>query len=94
MADICIDAGRLRADRREALIEWVKSLGVDPADVSPHVTIRTGSSQHELHLSEFVRNAAGKVLIDHARNEVVTRPKVIPIGTRRTWPDLGEGGVQ
>lgn len=88
---IRFDTNALRDDRREELIAWVKTFGVEPKDVRPKGLIRAGTSSYQLHLSKMPRDINGKLLIDEAKNEVVTEPLVIDIGPTVSWPGwLGE----
>lgn len=88
-----VDADRLRADRREALTEWVRSLGIDPNDVRPTVVIRQAEHEYELHLSRFKRDGTGRLIVDTAANNVVSEPLVIALGTEQCWPNLIGFGV-
>lgn len=92
MEVIRVDAGKLRADRREAVIEWVRSLGVKPDDVRPVFAIVTGEQECELHLSLMLRNEAGNLRLDRAIEDVVSEPLVIGLGTSRDWPSF-DGGI-
>ena len=92
MEEIAVDAHSLRPDRLQAVQEWVRSFGVEPNDVRPLFTIRRGEREWELHLSRFRRGEGGRMIIDHARNDVVTDLMIVHIGARESWPSF-EGGV-
>jgi hypothetical protein len=83
---ICADVNLLRSDRIEEIQEWVKQLGVNPSDVRPKIVIDMGEQGYRLHLSRFVRNSAGRRILDIALGEVVSEPLVIDLGTEQTWP--------
>lgn len=91
MKTIRFDVWDLRADRREAVTEWVRSLGIEPKDCAARAAIVAAESGWELHLSRYVRNDEGKIRVDRAREEAVTEPVIVPIGTERNWPELGIG---
>lgn len=91
--EIHIDSGRMRSDRREALIDWVRSLGFEPRDIRPEVVIRRGEREWELHVSRYVRNEHGGIVIDEALGEAASIPVVIPIGSQPSWPALGNRGI-
>lgn len=86
-----VDTGKLRPDRHDAVVRWVRSLGVDPNDVRSTFVIRSGLDQYELHLSRYVRDEQGEMILDRAADDVVSEPLVISIGTEKSWPDLTEG---
>lgn len=86
MKEVRIDAGALRADRRESLVEWVRSLGVNPDDIRPVAVVRDGEHGYELHLSLYVRDENGKLTVDVAADNVVSEPMVIELGTEQFWP--------
>lgn len=84
--EIRFDAHDVRRDRYEELIEWVRSLGIDPSNVRAQGVIIPGEQGYNLHLSEFVRDEQGKLILDQAFNEVVSKPLVIDLGPEKTWP--------
>jgi hypothetical protein len=86
MKEIRFDTGLLRADQREEVVAWISSLGVKPDDIRAQLVIVKGERSFELHLSRFVRNDAGNMIIDRAFNSVVSEPLVIELGTKETWP--------
>lgn len=88
-----MDSNRLRADQREAAIEWVSSLGVKPADVRPTFVIRQAEQGYELHLSRYRRNSNGHLILDVALNEAVSEPLIVRLGADATWPDFSTGVV-
>lgn len=90
--DIRVDAGKLRADRREAVIDWVRSLGVNPEDVRPVFALVAGQSGHELHLSRMIRDEHGRLRLDRAISDVVSEPLIINLGPDASWPSL-KGGI-
>jgi hypothetical protein len=86
MTVVRFNANELRADRMSEVIEWVRSLGVEPEDVLPIGVILGGESSYELHLSRFVRDEHGHMAIDQARDDIVTYPVVVDLGPERSWP--------
>jgi hypothetical protein len=81
------NASKVRSDRIKELRNWVRSLGVDPANVRTEFAIMIGESSYELHLSEFVRNKGGGHIVNHAHNETVSKPLIIDLGQTETWPE-------
>jgi hypothetical protein len=92
--EVRVDANKLRADRREAAIEWVRSLGVNPEDVRPQFAIVHGEQGYELHLSRMLRNEAGKPRLDRAIGDVVSEPLILEIGQDANWPNFEGGFVE
>jgi hypothetical protein len=80
------DANLQRPDRIEEVCQWVRSLGVEPANVRPVFYIMIGDNGYELHLSEYVRDEQGSQIIDHAFNYTVSKPLIIDLGQSETWP--------
>jgi hypothetical protein len=80
------DARDMRQDRVEQLQEWVRGLGVDPAKVRSKGLISEGQQSYELHLSETVRDDTGATVLDHAIDDIVSRPLVVDLGHERSWP--------
>lgn len=84
-------ADNLRADRRQELCDWIRSLGVRPEDIRPSLLIEHGDTSYVLHLSRFVRNDDGRMVLDRAANDVQSEPLVIDLGTAKSWPSwLGQ----
>jgi hypothetical protein len=86
MDEIRFAAHELRDDRREELIAWVKSLGIEPEDVKHKGLIRMAERGYELHLSKFVRTVNGGIQQDWAAGESVTVPLIVDLGTAPSWP--------
>lgn len=80
------DARHMRDDRREELITWIKSLGVDPNDVRQAFVIVEAEQEYELHLTTYRRSPAGRIRIDRATEDAVTEPLIVPLGTSKAWP--------
>jgi hypothetical protein len=88
---IRFDTADMRMDRVEQLCEWVRSLGVEPNDLRSAGAIFMGKKSYELHLSQVVRGDDGKVVVNHAEDDVVSTPLVVDLGTEKSWPSwLGE----
>lgn len=82
-----VDAGMLNEKDRAEVIAWVSSLGIDPHEVRPYISIRrTEAGGYELRLARMIRDEQGKPTIDRLRDQVVTTPFVIDLGAERTWP--------
>lgn len=69
-----------------AVQAWLSDLGVDPLDVANRLVISQTDERFDLHLSQIVRDAAGKPIVDHAVNAIASTPLVIDLGTERSWP--------
>lgn len=80
------DARHMRDDRREELIAWIKSLGVNPNDVRQAFVIVAAELEYELHLTTYRRSPEGRIRIDRATEDAVTEPLVVPLGTSKSWP--------
>lgn len=83
---IRLDVNQLRDDRREEMMAWVESLGVQPRDVRPVILIAEGDIGYELHLSRFLRTESGHMRIDRAADHAVTEPLIVGLGTSKSWP--------
>lgn len=88
-----VDVRHMRADRREELIAWIKSLGVEPNDVRQAFVIVEAAQQYELHLTTYRRSPEGRIRIDHATEDAVTEPLIVKLGTSKTWPTWLDGAA-
>lgn len=93
MINVRIDTSELRGDRIKQLIEWVRSLGLDPADYSTWMLVKTNKDfEFELHLSKRRRGPDGKgIVLDQASGEPVSEPLVVVLTDeqRRAMPKIG-----
>jgi hypothetical protein len=76
----------LREDKREQVLTWLRSLGVDTGECAPALHIEVGEQGYLLHLSRRCRDEAGRLRIDHALGQLVYEPLVITLGTEPSWP--------
>ena len=83
---IHFDTKDMRQDRQDELVEWVRSLGLVPEHFRVCGVILQGKTSYELHLSELIRDEHGNSIVDHAINDVVSKPRVVDLGQQRTWP--------
>lgn len=67
-------------------LDWVRSLGLEPKDFCPELVIMGRGFDYELHLTEYVRDDAGRKILDYALQRAYTRPHIVSLGTERTWP--------
>lgn len=77
---------RRRPDRREELVNWVASLGVNINDVAPVGLIASGEREYELHLTRYIRSDRGGIRLDRAAERAVTEPLIVSLGTSKSWP--------
>lgn len=89
MLNVRIKAGELRPDLREAVTDWIASLGLVPADLADQFLITHNGEEFELHVSKRKRAESGGVVLDRALGQPVSEPLVVPIGTKPTWPPVG-----
>jgi hypothetical protein len=80
------DARHMRDDRREELIAWIKSLGIDHNNVRNAFVIVASGQEYELHLTTYRRSPEGRIRIDRATEDAVTEPLIVPLGTSKVWP--------
>ncbi|HEY9411064.1 MAG TPA: hypothetical protein VIP77_15905 [Jiangellaceae bacterium] len=82
------DCGNLPDDKRNELLDWVRSLNVRPEDVRPELTIEQDGRNYRLHLTRIVRDAAGKAQLDPLEpNAIAKEPLTVDLGSKPTWPD-------
>lgn len=96
MINVRLDTSELRDDRRKLMTEWVRSLGLDPADFGPWMLVRANENfVYELHLSKRRRAEGGGIVLDRASKEVVSEPLIVPLTTEqlRAMPKVGIEGV-
>lgn len=78
--------GQTDSSRADELVEWMRRLGVDPANISlDAVLTHDDALQHYLHLSEYVVDDKGRKQIDYAADAVYRRPVVVPVEPG-SWP--------
>jgi hypothetical protein len=90
--NVRIDTSELLDARRKLLIDWLKTLGIDPADFGPWVLVKTNKDwDYELHLSKRRKAPGGGLLLDQAAGELVSEPLVLVLSEeqRRSMPKLG-----
>jgi hypothetical protein len=75
-----------RPDRREELVNWIASLGVDINDALPVGLVVMAEREYELHLTRYIRDEQGRMRLDRAAERAVTEPLVIGLGTSKSWP--------
>ena len=77
----------LSAEDKATCLDWIAGLGQDPTDcMLPFVVTQDEHDRsYQLHLSRYVRDAAGKKVIDHAIDDMWTEPVVIPIPEPPPW---------
>lgn len=71
--------------RMVEMVEWIRSLGVDPTNIALNVLVVDRAGQYELHLTEHVLDAAGQKAIDLATDTVVSHPVIVPV-EKDSWP--------
>src|SRR6266705_685767 len=69
---------------RDELCAWLGRVGANPDDVRAFAVLLTPAAEFELHLTEYVRDEQGSMIVDWAMTECVTRPRVIALGSERT----------
>jgi hypothetical protein len=74
-------------DKRAEVLAWLRSLDVDLKSVTPKLMIEHNEQGYRLHLSKYVRNEAGRIIIDHAASRAVTEPLLVDLGSERCWPE-------
>lgn len=70
----CPDLDSLTDAETLALGDWLKMHGLDPFDVQEAVVLTD-----ELHVTQILKDAAGRPFVDYAANRIVTWPKVVPL---------------
>lgn len=92
MINVRIDTSELLDDRRQLLADWLKTLGLDPADFGPWVLVKTNKNwDYELHLSKRRKAPGGGIVLDQASGGPVSEPLVLVLTDeqRRSMPKLG-----
>jgi hypothetical protein len=77
----------MRDEDRERLNAWLASVGGNPKTTVAFAVIANGDGW-DLHVTEKVQGEHGGDILDLALNDVVTRPRIIPLGAEKTWPDI------
>lgn len=92
MINVRIDTSELRSDRQKLMVEWIRSLGIDPADFGTWMLVCANRNfEYELHLSKRRRAEGGGLVLDRASGDVVSEPLIVPLTTEqlRAMPKLG-----
>lgn len=71
--------------RRIEMTEWLQSLDVDLDNVAERAALVQAGDRYELHLTELVRNEAGRVQLDLAAGRPVTVPRIVEVPAD-SWP--------
>ncbi|WP_433078852.1 hypothetical protein ACQP1P_38530 [Dactylosporangium sp. CA-052675] len=83
---IRFDVNALRPDRREEVLAWVRSLGLEPNDLRPLTLIAEGEHEYQLHVTRYLRTEGGSIRLDRAAEDAVTEPVIVGLGTAKSWP--------
>jgi hypothetical protein len=75
-----------REDRREELHRWIAGLGFKLEDIRCQLVIERAEQTYRLHLSRYLRNEAGLMVVDVARDIVASEPVIVDLGTEKSWP--------
>lgn len=76
----------LHPNERDAMVEWVRSLGYDPKDIAVRFAVtRDSAGRWAVHLTRHILDANGSLRLDVAADEVVSRPVVVETDPA-TWP--------
>jgi hypothetical protein len=75
-----------REDRQEELHRWISDLGFELRDIRCELVIERAEQSYRLHLSRYVRNDAGAMVVDVARDIVASEPVIFDLGTEKSWP--------
>ncbi len=75
----------LRDDDQQRINDWLRGLILDPAK-SVALAVIGNDDGWMLHVTEKMVDAKGGDIIDQALGELYTRPRKLPLGTRKTWP--------
>jgi hypothetical protein len=97
MINVRLDTSELRSDRIKLLTDWIRSLGLDPADFGTWMLVRANKDfVYELHLSKRRRAEGGGIVLDRASNEPVSEPLIFPLTTEqlRAMPKIGIEAVE
>lgn len=70
---------RLDRAQQEQIREWMRGLGLEPNNLRPYLAVTREGDQLLLHLSEYILDERGCKTLDHAMDDVATRPLVRPI---------------
>lgn len=90
------DWTELLPSERDAMDEWVRSLGYDPKYIAVKFAVtRDSAARWAVHLTRHILDEDGRLRADVAAEQVVSRPVVIETDPT-TWPAflcLTEGGT-
>lgn len=93
MINVRLNTSELHSDRQKLLSEWIRTLGLDPADFGPWLLVKANKDfVYELHLSKRRRGPEGKgIMIDQASCEPISEPLVVPLTAEQlhAMPKLG-----
>ncbi|WP_341719953.1 hypothetical protein QQG74_09705 [Micromonospora sp. FIMYZ51] len=72
--------------QHEQCLAWLRSLGLNPENFGVPFAIGYQPDGWYLHLSEVQYDEDGNTVIDHAKGQVATRPRVVRIPPDVEWP--------
>lgn len=77
----------LPSGQHDEFTAWMRSIGLDPINYAPEVAIGRDADGWTLHLREVQHHPDGSPIVDYARNETASLPRVIPLGPNPSWPN-------
>lgn len=87
-----VNVHRLPDERRRELIAWVVEVSGLPREeveefVRPELAVTQGGNDksYRLHLSRLYRDGEGRMVIDHAANQLQIEPLVFPVTEFPAW---------
>jgi hypothetical protein len=89
------DTSKMTSGDVKATVDWIRSLGLNPAHLRSRFAIVRGNDEWELHVTRKLRTPGGQAdRIDLAQQDVIGLPVIVHLGTLdKTWPTLGEEGL-
>jgi hypothetical protein len=78
--------------RQIEMVEWLRSLGINPDDIAIRAALVQHGDCYRLHMTEYVRSEAGSIRLDLAAGKPVTVPRIVEVaeGSWPSWlPGLG-----
>lgn len=85
MISTVLDWTELNEADREAAMQWVRSFGLEPTDVSVHFEVLHVEHGWELRLNEFKRNAEGHRYIESGNDAAAVNRHVFAVDPA-SWP--------
>lgn len=85
MSLLSFEAKDLPNERQQALADWLRLVGVDPADVCCG-EIAVTTTGYDLRLTVYARNAAGAMYVDEVTSSPLTRRQIVQLGPTADWP--------